>query len=142
MTAFSSTREIGRGLVVLCLVWMLAVSGCGAKNTSPVTGKVTFADGKPLAKGTVVFDDGEHVSKANIQSDGSYRLDYHGSGDGAPPGSYDVYIIGAAEYESGSSNAKLLIDEKYTGAKKSGLKFEVKDGQANVFDIQVSAPAK
>src|SRR5262249_33635953 len=84
---------------------LLAVAlGCGSNqlheverhDLSPVTGKVTFRDGKPFTAGTVVFhylgEAEKYVLRAAIQGDGSYRLRY-GNADGAPPGPYKVLVV-------------------------------------------------
>ena len=74
-------------LLVLCV-------GCG-KNV-PLKGKVLDVDGNPITVGMVNFasEKGE-LSRAKIQSDGSYVVGTMKETDGLPPGKYKVYVTGA-----------------------------------------------
>jgi hypothetical protein len=81
------------GLMILCLQLLL---GCGGDGTHDVTGRVTFEDGSPLTKGEVVFEGEEFEAIGRIKEDGTYELSSYGDGDGAPPGTYKVYLGGGA----------------------------------------------
>ncbi|GAC1467195.1 MAG: hypothetical protein NVSMB9_08550 [Isosphaeraceae bacterium] len=75
-------------------------AGCGETDTVqkkavyPVKGSVILPDGKPLTMGRVVFvpKDGLENSTATLGANGSFSLNTAGSGEGAPPGEYQVRI--------------------------------------------------
>jgi hypothetical protein len=58
------------------LVAGLALAPLGCGGTGTVTGKVTY-NGEPLPSGTVIFwnADGKGTKEAEIQSDGTYKID-------------------------------------------------------------------
>lgn len=151
-------------LASLCVVCAasLFLTGCGSgggKDTYKVTGKVTFSDGSPLTKGTVVFASAEASPTGEIQSDGTYALRSYEADDGAPAGSYKVFlsgpIFGSDEEEKepvDSEDAELetydeetegevgeaLIHRKFSAPDTSELTCEVKGKMA--FDITVEKP--
>lgn len=134
-------QRVGMRLPVAGVVVVagLLVACGGGVDTYPVTGKVSFADGTPLTKGTVIFSSGQYSAKGPIQADGTYSLTSYKAGDGAALGKHTVYIIGAEE-GAYPDPPKPLIDSKFTLPKTSGLQCEVKSG-GNTFDIQVTKPA-
>lgn len=77
-------------------VLILACVGCGAGRV-PVAGTVTL-DGKPLVGATVALQrtDGESTERsytAETDSEGKFQLrTADGSAEGAPPGSYHVFV--------------------------------------------------
>ncbi len=126
----------------------LAVSGCGGGDvpTYRVSGTVKFKDGSPLTKGTVFFDGDAHSANGQIGEDGSYYLGSFSQSDGAPVGTYKVYIGGDAagsgyvDLEAGDkASGGPLVANKYLSAETSGLTFEVK-AQSNEFNIEVEKP--
>lgn len=129
------------GLLALLI---LAVLGCGGgQKTHPVTGKVTFPDGTPLTKGEVVFEGAEYEARGQIKEDGTYELGSYEVDDGAPPGSYRVYLDGAAaghsdDFEEGEDEPKPLVHPRFLSAETSKLECEV-DGETT-FDIAVEQP--
>jgi len=121
--------------IMLASLLAAAVAGCGGSEGARVSGKVTFADGSPLTKGTVVFSSGEFTARADIAKDGSYSLR-------AKPGAYKVFITGAVEESSGGqymAPQKPLVDRKFTDPAASGLECDVKG--STTFDITVAKPA-
>jgi hypothetical protein len=117
-------------------------------NRVPVIGKVTFKDGKPLPRGTVIFaPDGSkgntslHEPRGVIGSEGNYKLMSTPKLEGASPGWYNVTIIAQEPYvESKSSwDPPWLINRKYGNRQTSGLAVEVSDrAEAGQYDFQVS----
>jgi hypothetical protein len=73
--------------------------GCGKPNgLYPVQGKVLYK-GEPAVGATVHFvhqgrsaPTGEHCTEGIVQKDGSFSLTTEQVGDGAAPGTYDVFI--------------------------------------------------
>jgi hypothetical protein len=132
-------------ITLLFAISVTFISGCGGYQ--PLSGKVTFADDdSPLTTGMIVFDDGVHVARAAIQSDGTYVAGFDKADDGIPHGNYNVSISGAMEMLPNPQDVypppmRPLIDEKYTNKATSGLSITV-DGKSNTFDIQVERPKK
>ena len=69
---------------VVSLLLCVVLSGCG-DGSLRVSGKVTFPDGSPLIRGTVVFDSGSFTNKAVLDSNGQYNIE-------VPTGQYKVYF--------------------------------------------------
>src|SRR5436190_24088854 len=86
------------------LLTLAAISGCGGPNLYPVEGKVVFADGTPLAAGTVVFKPKDPKAvmspRGIIRAAGKFRASTLKEGDGAPPGDYQVLIAPEAVIEA------------------------------------------
>jgi len=80
-------------LKLTALLILLFCVGCG-KNV-PLRGKVLDQDGNPITIGMVNFSSEKGLSRAKIQSDGSYRVGTLKETDGLPPGIYKVYVSGA-----------------------------------------------
>ena len=116
------------------LLLALVLTGCG-DGTVQSSGTVTFSTGEPVPHGTVFFETPQ-FSYTGIIQDGAYRIEGVKPGSGLPPGTYTVYVFGSDPVTELS-----LFDEKFTNPATSGLVFDVKSGQKNVFDIVV-APAK
>ncbi|MCI0465289.1 MAG: hypothetical protein L0Z62_50855 [Gemmataceae bacterium] len=114
------------GLVALLAA--VAVSCNGAKNKIiPVTGKLLFADGKPLPAGTrLIFNPGEGGagSASGVTSaDGSFTVTHVTGKTGAEVGKYAVLL--AAPEGGRESFFKIVPKEYYDG----GVFFaEVKEG--------------
>src|SRR4051812_42338481 len=90
------------GSIALSLA--LIAAGCGGPSGAPndirasavpVSGKVLWADGRPLAHGWVVFTPKTvPAQEANAPTgpDGTFHLSTFGKGDGAIPGRYVVTV--------------------------------------------------
>lgn len=128
---------------LLTLVSLILV-GCNASNQKQaVSGTITF-QGKPLDQGLIQFAPSSPeiptASGANIQN-GKYQIPQD---KGLLPGTYDVRISApekgtvakeaAMPGESGPP-AKERIPTKYNA--NTTLKFEVKAGQPNTFDVTI-----
>jgi hypothetical protein len=138
------------GFVVCLAVLGLLAPGCGrgGLETAEVTGRVTV-NGQPLSSGTVAFMSPQGpVAKGQINSDGSFRMDPYdpSAGKGVVVGRYEV-IISAPDPKAQAAvkghdygSIPSLIPERYTVAATSGLSFEVKPGQRNVANFELTKP--
>jgi len=91
------TNQLLRLVALGCLVWLSC--GCsGGSKLVPVSGRVTYTDGKPVTSGHVTFKPdkskgnnfgGEPVGEINAQ--GEYTLQTRGKA-GAPVGAYKVIV--------------------------------------------------
>ena len=126
----------------------IALTGCGHKPKLPpmaeVSGLVTL-DGKPLPRGTVQFvpDTAGGTSgppaTGNMDSTGHYELRTAGV-EGAVVGRHLVAAESREEVPSdGISWSPTLIPETYNNPNTSGLKFEVKSGEDNVIDLELTS---
>ena len=100
MTVAAGARSGALAVLVVCLA-----AGCSSGKrkeipaTHPVSGKVTYKDGKPVAGGVINFQpvsgDTQTSTAAEIQSDGSFTLFTNSDKErveGAPPGEYQVTV--------------------------------------------------
>ncbi len=84
-----------RELVALAVAVCASLTGCGrTPSLVPVEGHVVFADGQPVAAGTVTFlsRGGGPTAQAAIDPDGRFILQTRGR-PGAVVGSYDVLVL-------------------------------------------------
>lgn len=120
--------------VVLCVVGLIPLGGCRAKNRVSVKGTVTL-DGKPLESGILLFS--PDASKGNTArvtctcaiKDGSYELRSSGvtrseSSSRVPPGWYKVTVT-TNEPGKSKAQAKIQINDRYKNPEKSPLSIEV-----------------
>jgi hypothetical protein len=122
----------------------IGVSGCGLGDklkTYPVTGKVTFQDGKPLAGGALVtFQSVEHKVSASgiIGADGTCRLGTYRPEDGAIAGRHRVAISALVPPHPDETANIPKIALKYKNPETSGLECTVTPGGVNQFTFQVA----
>jgi hypothetical protein len=138
-------------LPALALV-IFSTAGCKKPgeegNRVPVAGKVTFADGKQLPRGTVIFSpDGskgnlsQHEPRGPIDEQGNYKVDTTERLAGVAPGWYTVTIIAQAPYDESKSSwdPPWLINRKYGNRNTSGLAVEVVEkADAGRYDFKVT----
>jgi hypothetical protein len=77
-----------------CLLWAVALAGCGGGGaTSPVTGVVTL-DGKPLAGASIQFvpQGSGRDATGETDKDGAFVMSTFKPRDGVVPGTYKVVI--------------------------------------------------
>src|SRR4051794_22970469 len=125
-----SRRHISRFTLVAPVFLLFVISGCGS-GRYPVTGRVTYGDGKPLEAGTVIGEatiNGKPVSvQGNVEPDGSFTLGTARPGDGALPGNYRVIVMPVALGDSEMAAGKVpAVDGKFTKFDSSGFSIEVK----------------
>ena len=129
----------------LLLGGLLLLAGCGSRGPRmyPVTGEVVFDDGVALQGGIVEFTavEQEISSTGRIGPDGKFQLTTINDGDGAVAGEHRAIVI--ASFGDGlvahSHNAKTLRRpaKKFANYKTSGLKFTVKPGEKNHFQVVI-----
>jgi hypothetical protein len=133
---------------VAALVFLVA--GCGGSKipTYRAGGKVTFPDGKPLARGSVMFrtaDGGRATARGQIQPDGSFKLSTFAPDDGAVAGKHQVLVVVpllGTDPEGPAPPTPSPIDPRFAGYETSGLEFIVNDSGQNQFEIVVTPPEK
>jgi hypothetical protein len=138
------------GLILAGLL-PVTLSGCGNRSipTYRVSGKVMFADGKPLEGGWVCCESvqGAHIpsSRGQIQPDGSFQLSTYRPNDGAVEGEFRALVTPPVP-EGGLRQTKVMpqvIDVRFTRFDTSGLKFTVSNDPAkNQFTLRVERPAR
>ncbi|MDR0869239.1 MAG: carboxypeptidase-like regulatory domain-containing protein [Planctomycetaceae bacterium] len=130
-----------RTILFLCLFCVAACLGCGVVSSKgfPVSGVVSFSDGKPVSYGQVTLTSGSFSVGGDIISDGTYNISRVG---GVPAGTYKVSVV-LSDPNAGMENtkkAKPQIDPKYNDPSTSGLTCEVTG--ATTYDITVEPPKK
>jgi hypothetical protein len=120
----------------------ITMLGCGRPSyqldVAPVTGKVTI-DGRPLSSGYVTFVVGRgRASSGTIQPDGTFTMSTYEQGDGAQVGTHPVVVnpVPPDEYQAGPK--PIPIPERYSRAGTSGFTFEVKPGEDNFLEINLT----
>lgn len=125
--------------ILILTICFLAISGCNSKIS--VDGTVAFEDGTPLKTGTVYFESSEASARGILDEKGHYVLESEKTKDGVLPGTYRVYILGAAEsgYDSEKNwKSKPLIDSKFQSAGTSELSCDVQ--KKTTYNITVTPP--
>jgi len=106
---------------------------------NPVVGKVTFEDGSPLDRGTVMVErqDGKAVVAAHgsIEADGRFVLDTDMPGSGVPVGKYRVLVSPPTGDDKEPEEG--VLASKWASFDTSGLELDVKSGK-NEFNITVN----
>jgi len=127
-------------LPFLCVL-LVFLLGCGDPK---ITGKVTFPDGSPLTVGTICFETSQYTYYGDLTSKGTFSMGKTHDGQGAPAGSYRVYVRGAqvpiGRDNEGNTVYEYLVDDKFFSPDTSGLTCTV-SGKTRL-DIQVTAPGK
>jgi hypothetical protein len=134
----------GAGLAAAAAV-LLGAAGCGPR-LYPVHGTVTYADGRPVTEGMVVFeskgDDKPVTARGDIRADGSYELSTFKPGDGARPGKYQVLVAPKFDPNAVDGPARPPpFDPRYADFRTSGLEVEVTAG-TNDYPIHVTPAGK
>ena len=121
--------------LLLC-VWCL--TGCW--QNVQFSGKIVYDDDDaPLTVGTVVFTTETFQAEGPLMSDGTYRLGSLSPKDGLPPGTYTVFVDGAAEYlEDGTVIP--FIHPDYLKRTTTPLTCVVDRSGIKTFDIRVPRP--
>jgi hypothetical protein len=136
--------NISRFLVPLFGLGIL-FSGCdhGTPSLARVSGKILFQN-RPLPGGAIVFvpdaDRGNNgpLAQGTIQPGGAYTIQTSGQ-DGAYPGWYRVTVIAVDRgYQSIGSPPRALVPEKYRDPQLSDLTCEVKQGQENSINFNLT----
>ena len=138
----SAIRVRSGTAILLSAIVMWA--GCGSETPSlpeaPVSGTVTFSGGD-LPGGQVIFmhDDGQ-VRAAEFGADGKYTVNaVIGPNQVLVKSVKESAVETESESERGMRQEQSLIPEKYMMSGKSGLSFDVKEGENNTYDIALTA---
>jgi hypothetical protein len=132
---------------------MIAIVGCGGDGrvkVSPVRGQVTYG-GHPVPNATVIFHPiGEAAEKlkklrpyAYADEAGKFDLKTYVTGDGAPPGEYEVGVIANSTVDRDSAgggggpptkaaSVPRAVSQKYGNPKTSGIKVKIEPGENNL----------
>jgi len=123
------------GPVALAAV-LISCAGCGPRSGAvPVTGIAKLKDGTPLPGGRVFLTGGETGANGQITPDGTFVLGTTTLSDGAKPGNYKAFVVGAAEPDTRSYDDRAmgigkappsLIHPRYNTAATSDLQVEIK----------------
>jgi hypothetical protein len=115
---------------------------------APVSGKVTFADGKPLTRGAVIFapdaskgNESKHEPRGYINDQGIYKVMTDPKKEGALPGPYKIMILADEPLDDKNpyKTPPSLIDRKYNNAATSGFAVEViKNPEPGRYDFKVT----
>ena len=133
----------------LCLISTLGLwTGCAPENpfsTSPVSGRVTYDDGQPIAAATVIVhfipqapavgNKHPQPAQAMLQPDGSFAFaSTFARDDGAIPGHHKIVIEAMnADY----SPCPSAVDVQFSDPDQSPLSVEVLAGGENHFELSV-----
>jgi hypothetical protein len=125
---------------------LVAIAGCGRPSyqleTAPVTGKVTL-DGQPLSSGYVTFVVARgRASSGEIRPDGTFEMSTYEPGDGAQVGTHPVVITPVPPDEYHSGPKPVPVPERYTRSGTSGFTFEVKPGEENYLELNLTTEEK
>ena len=129
----------------LLLSGLLLLAGCGSRGprTYPVTGEVVFEDGVALQGGIVEFTavEPEISSSGRIGPDGKFRLTTINEGDGAVAGEHRAIVItafgdGLVTHNHDTKTLRRPA-KKFAHYKSSGLKFTVRPGEKNHFQVVI-----
>ena len=126
-------------LSALLLLTLAAATGCrddGRLPRYPVSGRITQADGTPLADLTVMFRSVEHDLRARGRTleDGSFRLSTYQRHDGAVAGKHQVMIL--PHFRADGSPA-IPLHPRYQQFRTSGVEFDVKPRGPNELSLSV-----
>jgi hypothetical protein len=137
------------------LFWGILLS-TGCSDRVHVSGKVLLKSGEPVTKGLVVFENEKNSGISTIKTDGSYSIGLIKSGEGIPPGTYNIAIqatgtMGGIKSDMENVSANHLpnvipetsqVDTKYTLSRTSGLNIIIEAGKSINHDIIVDPPKR
>lgn len=135
-------RNVAFGGVLVLLLAIGMIAGCGNDGLEKVTGVVTL-DGQPLENAQIEFiPTGETGSSAygRTDSDGEFVLEFSGSSKGAMPGEYQVGIstYDVADPDNNIPAKDEVVPKKYRGD-GSELIRTVKEGEKNHFEFELTS---
>src|SRR5690606_30932923 len=121
-------------------------AGCGAgheQKAATVRGTVTL-DGNPVPGGSVMFVPAEgRGATGTIDTQGNYVLGTYESADGAVIGTHKIAVYPAKSgFESDERPPNYVpLPSRYQSIGSSGLEREIKPGEENVVDLQLTTRA-
>lgn len=138
------TRKSHTILLLAVAALLLPTAGCGQSGPFSyvkVSGRVTFDDGKPLARGQLVFDPQSApvgdahplMGVVSLNEDGTFGTPTsHKPGDGVVPGKHKITIQYATDDQGNS-----LVPREYTSAATTPLEVDTADSP---FEIVIPRP--
>ena len=138
-----------RTATALSLLAFAALPGCDDGPTlHPVTGTVTFADGRPVADATVEFAPtaGGPAARARLGDGGRFTLTT-GEKDGAVAGEHRVVVVQAVLMDGLPGHARhagrqTVVAPRYRSFDDSGLRATVTADGGNDFGFVVDSAAR
>ena len=134
-------------LCVTGVAAVLLIVGCGGSRQAayPVSGKVVFADGKPVTAGYVETrsKDDRINARARIASDGTFQLGTFAADDGAVAGKSQLVVIMVVDNtkdldDPNGGNASLPpVHARHAKYETSDLEIDVQASGNNEFKIVV-----
>ncbi len=126
------------GLLIAAL-FSAVFSGCGSNNVARVEGTVRY-EGKPLEQGRVSFYPPKGRPAFGDIQQGRFVLTTFTPGDGALAGNHRVTIHcdKPTDPNDAFSDRVPMIPERYFHPDTSGITAEVKVGERNQFDFELS----
>jgi hypothetical protein len=138
-------KRVGHWLSVPWVLLVLGLGGCGSSSgpTGKVDGQVTL-DGQPVPTGTVVmFQEGPEPFSGVTGADGKFTI--------GTPVKVGSYVVAVQQIETDDRSIEErkkpgskppvfqnVVPEKYRNAQTSGVKFDVKEGDNNKFELDMS----
>ena len=141
MFLLTRSRRVIFLLGALLVLSPLGCGGDGKPDNALISGKVVYANGKPLTTGMIVFhplEEGEEAPMTAIQQDGTFRFSEDG---GIPPGEYRVSLAPPEEMdqaEEGPAASSFRLPKKYLQADTSGWTATVKESDNEPFAFTVT----
>jgi hypothetical protein len=146
-TIIKTGEFMRRKIFIISILWlMFCITGCSGKTK--ISGTVTFSDGTPVTKGSVVFDNGTESYFGTIKNNGTYVTGGNKQIEGIPNGNYKVWLaqteitenILDADGHVASYKVTQTIAKKFISPNTTELTFEVKPDGQKIFDIVVEKP--
>lgn len=124
------TKRLLLSVFALCFL-----IGCGNEHVA-VKGRAVFSeDGSPLPMGTVYLSTPTFQATGPIDKNGYFTIGSDKPGNGLPPGTYQVSVVGVYGAVEGSSAHHFpnypLIDMKWSNPDTSGLSLDVSKSVSN-----------
>jgi hypothetical protein len=128
------------------LLALLLFAGCGPSNnphfekTTPVRGKIAWANGSPLRGGLITLhpkDATKGESRGTIDRQGHFTLGTYKVTDGVMPGEYVATVEPIVYDQRGNMrrDRSLGIPPKYADVQSSGLTVEIKDEESQELNL-------
>jgi hypothetical protein len=131
----------------ITLTLLLLFMAVGCKQGSRVSGKVTFEDGSPVQRGTVMFS-GEKTSFQGTVKDGTYAVGITGDSQKIPLGKYKVWLANSPRIEmlydkNGNATTEQIIFEtimpEFASGSRTPLEVSLTSNGSLTYDVTVKA---
>jgi hypothetical protein len=133
--------------VFITLTLLLLFVAVGCKQGSRVSGKVTFEDGSPVPRGTVMFS-GEKTSFQGAIKNGTYAVGVTRDSQKIPLGKYKVWLANTPRIETvydkhgNATTAQVTfaaVMPEFASNKNTPLEADITSGGSLTYDITVKA---